>query len=147
MTTIAQISPIILTLDEARILTDAAIEQAKQLGIPYTITVIDGGANTVLVTRMDGAALASVDASLAKARTSVYFGAATADLAGAVEPGAPMHSMPSATNLPVCFVGGAIPITDANGVVIGAIGAGGGMPDQDNEVAKQAVAALQAHKQ
>jgi len=36
---------------------------------------------------MDGAALASVDSSQAKARTSVYFAASTRDLAGAVQPG------------------------------------------------------------
>src|ERR1700760_2593143 len=69
--TITRISPVTLALEEARRLTDRAVAEAETLGIPYTITVLDGGGNTVQVTRMDGAALASVDLSLAKARTAV----------------------------------------------------------------------------
>ena len=80
---ITQISPVILTLDDAATATAAGVNKATELGVPYTFSVLDGGGNTVLVTRMDGAALASIDTSRAKARTAVYFGAATADLAPA----------------------------------------------------------------
>src|ERR1700761_1099306 len=139
--TTARISPVTLTLEEARRLTDRAVAEAMALGVPYTITVLDGGGNTVQVTRMDGAALASIDTSLAKARTAVYFGAATADLAGAVQPGAPMFTIATATTLPLAFVAGAVPIF-AGGAVIGAIGAGGGTPDQDHQVAAAAAAVL-----
>jgi len=38
------------------------------------------------------------------------------------------------------FVGGAVPVTDAHGAVIGAVG--GGYPDQDHEVAEAVKAAL-----
>src|ERR1700761_2429321 len=141
--TIARISPVTLSLAEARRLTDRAIAEAGALGVPYTITVLDGGGNTVQVTRMDGAALASIDTSLAKARTAVYFGAATADLAGAVQPGAPMFTIATSTTLPLAFVAGAVPIF-AGGAVIGAIGAGGGTPDQDHQVAAAATAILDA---
>jgi uncharacterized protein GlcG (DUF336 family) len=91
---------------------------------------------------MDGAALASVDSSQAKARTSVYFAASTRDLAGAVQPGAPMFGIESGFTDPVVFVGGAVPVTDAHGTVIGAVGVGGGYPDQDHEVAEAVKAAL-----
>jgi uncharacterized protein GlcG (DUF336 family) len=139
---ITQISPVILTLDDAATATAAGVHKATELGVPYTFTVLDGGGNTVLVTRMDGAALASIDTSVAKARTAVYFGAATADLAPAVQSGAPLSSIQTATALPLAFVAGGVPITDACGVVVGALGAGGGSPAQDHEVAAFAVQAL-----
>lgn len=141
-TTMAQISPVTLSLETAHRLTLAATKKAEEIGIPYTITVVDGGGNVVHVSRMDGAALASIDTSVAKARTSVYFGAPTADLAGAVQPGAPLHTIQTSTVQPLAFVGGAVPVTDGAGVVIGAIGAGGGSPQQDHDVATAAVEAL-----
>jgi uncharacterized protein GlcG (DUF336 family) len=142
--TLAQISPVILSLEVAHRATAAAIEKVNEIGIPYTLTVVDGSGMLVHLTRLDGAALASIDTSIAKARTAVYFGAATADLAGAVANGAPLATIQTSTTLPLAFVAGAVPITDAAGVVIGAFGAGGGSPEQDHEVAAAAVAALKA---
>jgi|HubBroStandDraft_1064217.scaffolds.fasta_scaffold975182_1 uncharacterized protein GlcG (DUF336 family) len=42
----------------------------------------------------------------------------------------------------LAFVAGAVPIKNAQGIVIGAIGAGGGSPQQDHDVAAAAAAAL-----
>jgi uncharacterized protein GlcG (DUF336 family) len=139
---IAQISPIILPLAQAHKATAAGQAKAQEIGIPYTLTVVDGSGLLILATRMDGAALASIDTSLAKARTAVYFGAATKDLVPSIQPGAPLKTIETSTQLPLAFVAGAIPITDANGVVVGAFGAGGGTPEQDHEVAAAAIAAL-----
>lgn len=139
---IAQISPIVLSLEAAHAATKVGIERAQSIGVPYTLTVVDGGENLVQATRMDGAAPGSIDTSLAKARTAVYFGAAAADLAGAVASGPPLATIQTSTQLPLTFVAGGVPITDENGVVIGAFGAGGGSPDQDHEVAQAAVAAI-----
>ena len=83
-----------------------------------------------------GAALASVESSQAKARASVLFGAPTKDLAGAVQPGAPMFGIESGFRDTLAFVGGGVPVTDSEGRLIGAIGVGGGYPDQDNEIAE-----------
>ncbi|AXH35397.1 heme-binding protein [Humibacter sp. BT305] len=140
----AQISPIILSLETAHVATTAAIQKVEEIGIPYTLSVVDGAGNLVHLTRLDGAAIASIDTSVAKARTSVYFGAPTADLAGAVSNGAPLATIQTSTTLPLAFVAGGVPITDADGVVVGAFGAGGGSPEQDHEVAAAAVAALKA---
>ena len=121
---------------------EAGKAKAADLGIAFTIAVLDDGARLVAFSRMDGAALASVESSQAKARTSVYFAAPTRDLAGAVQPGAPMFGIESGFGDPVVFVGGAVPLTDAHGAVIGAVGVGGGYPDQDHEVAEAVTAAL-----
>lgn len=139
---VTQISPIVLPLEVAQRVTETAIEKAEQLGVPYTLTVLDGSGNLVYATRMDGAAIASIDTSLAKARTSVFFGAATSDLAAAVTSGSPLATIETATEQKLAFVAGGVPIKDAKGVVIGAIGAGGGTPAQDDDVAQTAVSSL-----
>jgi uncharacterized protein GlcG (DUF336 family) len=139
---VVQISPTTLPLSVARSLTEAAIARAHQVGIPYTVTVLDGGAHIVQVTRMDGAALASIETSLAKARAAVQFGAPTADLAPMAEPGGPLHTAASSFALSLTFVAGGVPVKDAAGLVIGSVGAGGGSPGQDHEIATAAVGAL-----
>jgi len=131
-----------ISLNSVEKAIEAGKAKAADLGIAFTIAVLDGGARLVALSRMDGAALAGVDSSQAKARTSVYFAAATRDLAGAVQPGAPMYGIESGFADPVLFVGGAVPVTDAHGALIGAVGVGGGYPDQDHEVAEAVKAAL-----
>jgi uncharacterized protein GlcG (DUF336 family) len=124
---------------------EKAIENGKQkgaeLGVGFTITVVDAGAHLVAVAKMDGAALAAVETSHTKARTSVLFAQATKDLVPAVQPGAPLFGIEAGTRDPLAFVPGGIPIFE-NGTLVGAIGAGGGTPDQDHEVAAAAIAAL-----
>ena len=137
-----QISPVLLSVDVAGKAIDAAVARAQEIGVPYTVTVVDGAGLLVLARRMDGAAIASIDTSLAKARTAVLFGAATADLAGAAANGAPLMTIETSTTVPLAFVAGGVPITDAAGVVIGAVGAGGGTPAQDHDVAVAGVAAV-----
>lgn len=129
-----------ITLAGAAKAIEAGQAKAAQLGIAFTI--VDAGAHLVAVSRQDGAALASVESCQAKARTSVLFGAPTKDLAGAVQPGAPMFGIESGFRDSVAFVGGGVPVTDSEGRLIGAIGVGGGYPDQDNEIAEAVKHAL-----
>ncbi|MCS5714182.1 heme-binding protein [Herbiconiux sp. CPCC 205716] len=128
----AVISPIILPLKLARLLTDEAMKTVRESGIPACIAVVDGGGHLVLVTRMDGAVVGAIDSSIAKARTAVYFGASTSDLSGGVSPGGPMATIETASSTKLAFVAGGVPILDPEGVVIGGIGAGGGSPGQDH---------------
>jgi uncharacterized protein GlcG (DUF336 family) len=131
-----------ITLDGADQAIEAGRVKAAQLGIAFTIAIVDAGTHLVALSRQDGAALASVESSQAKARTSVLFGAPTKDLAGAVQPGAPMFGIESGFRDTLAFVGGGVPVTDSEGRLIGAIGVGGGYPDQDNEIAEAVKDAL-----
>ena len=131
-----------ISLNSVEKAIEAGKAKAAELGVAFTISVLDDGARLVALSRMDGAALASVESSQAKARTAVYFAAPTRDLAGAVQPGAPMFGIGSAFGDPVVFVGGAVPLTDPHGTLIGAVGVGGGYPDQDHEVAEAVKSAL-----
>jgi uncharacterized protein GlcG (DUF336 family) len=131
-----------ITLSSAAKAIDAGKDKAAQLGIAFTITVVDAGGHLVALSRMDGAALGSVEASQAKARTSVMFAAPTRDLAGAVQPGAAMFGLATGFRDPVAFVAGGVPVTDPDGILIGAVGVGGGYPDNDDEVAEAVRTAL-----
>jgi uncharacterized protein GlcG (DUF336 family) len=139
---IKQISPTTLPLASAERAIEAGKAKAAALGIAFTISVVDAGAYLVAAARMDGAAMAAVETSQTKARTSVLFAQPTKELAEAAQPGAPLFTHWASIRDPVAFVPGGIPITDTEGRVIGAIGAGGGSPDQDHEVATAAAAAI-----
>ena len=47
-----------------------------------------------------------------------------------------MFGIDSGFRDPLVFVAGGVPVTDANGTLVGAIGVGGGYPDNDHEVAE-----------
>src|SRR5205823_2269436 len=69
-----------ITLARAEKAIEAGKVEGAELGIPFTISVVDAGAHVVAVARMDGAALASLELSHSKARTSVLFAQPTANL-------------------------------------------------------------------
>jgi uncharacterized protein GlcG (DUF336 family) len=132
---VTRISPTTVPSGDALDAIAAGVAHGEALGLPFTIVVIDTTALPVAQRRMDGAALASVETSLAKARTALLFAQPTADLAAAIQPGAPLFTIETSTTAPLAFVPGGVPLADAEGVVVGAVGAGGGTPDQDHEVA------------
>jgi uncharacterized protein GlcG (DUF336 family) len=131
-----QIAPVIVSLETARRLTDAAIQKVADVGIPYAITVVDGSGNIVLTTRMDGAAVAATESSIGKARAAAVFGMSTKELGEAAVNGGPLATMQTGLSFPVTFVAGGVPIKDTQGVVIAAIGSGGALPEQDHMVSE-----------
>jgi len=130
-----KISPVIMPLDLARKISEAAIEAVASIGVPFTVSIVDGTGHPVLITRMDGAAIASIETSITKARTAAYFANATKELANAVADGQPLATIQTSVPYPLTFVAGGIPVRDAQGTVIGAIGAGGASPQEDHDVA------------
>jgi uncharacterized protein GlcG (DUF336 family) len=139
---VTKISVTTVPLSGAQQAVQAGLAVGTNLGLPFTVTVVDSGGYLVAASRMDGAALASVDMSHSKARAALLFAAPTRDLAGAIQPGAPLFGMGAGTRDPLAFVAGGIPLKDSAGLVIGAVGAGGGTPDQDHEVAAAAAEAF-----
>ncbi|MDR6612037.1 heme-binding protein [Leifsonia sp. 1010] len=132
-----------ITLSQAQRIIAAADAKAAELGVPSSFTVLDTGARMVASVRQDGAPLVSIESSFAKARTTIFFGgAASGDLAGAVQPGAPLFTLGDASVEQLTFIAGGVPIVDAAGGLIGALGSGGGTPEQDLEIATAAVAAI-----
>ena len=139
--TAAQFSPTTTSIERAERAIEAGKQEAAGIGLPFTITVVDAGAHLVAAARMDGAVLGSIEVSATKARTAVLFGQETKDLNAVVQPGTAMFSIQDAIREPVTFVAGGIPLTDEQGLVIGAVGVSGGLPGQDHAVAVAAARA------
>ena len=89
---------------------------------------------------MDGAVLGSIDIAIKKAKTAVLFGMNSEAVGEFCKPGAPAQGLAATNNVLVVFAGG-VPIKDARGSVIGAVGVSGGAVDQDYDVAQVAAGA------
>lgn len=85
--------------------------------------------------------LISGETSTRKAYTALQLNTPTADLVDAVQPGGLFHTLPTALDRPLLFIAGGVPI-HRDGRLIGAIGGGGGVPEQDHGFATAAVEAL-----
>src|SRR5690606_26524422 len=123
---------------------DAAISAARQaalaIGVPMNIAVYDGGANLKAFTRMDGALLGSLDIAMNKARTAALFGFNTEALYEFSKPGGTSPGFDQSNGGLTVFAGG-IPVRDAEGNLLGAVGVSGGAVAQDFTVAEAAAAA------
>src|SRR3954453_2291901 len=76
-----------ITLDDARQVIAAAEKEAKSVGQPMNIAVVDEGGNLIAHVRMDGAWIGSVDISINKAWTARAFDIQTKDLGDNSQPG------------------------------------------------------------
>ena len=132
-----------MTLDAALQLIAAARAKAEELGVKMNVAVVDSGANLVAFARMDGAWLGSVEIAQAKAYTARAFDMSTKELAEITQPGTPAFGLPASTARPTAIFPGGIPLK-RGGEVVGAIGASGGLPDQDHEVAAAGAVAFVA---
>ena len=130
-----------LTHEGALKVLRAAIDKALAMKQPQCITITDDGGHLLAFVRMDGAKVLSIDSSRKKAMTAASGRAPTGQTNPANELKLAFATGGKLTNL----LGG-LPIV-VDGHVIGAIGVGSGTGEQDLEVAKAAVAALDGAKQ
>ncbi|MFF3462067.1 heme-binding protein [Streptomyces sp. NPDC002619] len=130
-----------LTTHDAEILVTAARRAAEAAGVTISVTVLDAGGHLLAFRRDDRAVLISGETSTRKAYTALQLNAPTADLVDAVQPGGLFHTLPTVLDRPLLFIAGGIPI-HRDGRLIGAIGVGGGAPEQDHGFALAAVETL-----
>ena len=130
-----------LTTADAERLIAAARSAANDANVAVSISVLDGGGALLAFLRDDRAVLISGETSTRKAYTSLQLDSATADVVGAVKPDGPLYSLQTALDRPLLFIAGGIPI-HRGGRLVGAIGVGGGAPEQDHGFAAAAVAEL-----
>ncbi|HEY0598258.1 heme-binding protein [Sphingopyxis sp.] len=130
-----------ITQEQADTAIAAARKAAEAIGVPMNIAVYDDGANMKAFLRMDGAFLGSADIALNKARTAALFGFNTEALYDFVKPGGTSPGFERTNGGLIVFAGG-VPVKDAEGRLIGAVGVSGGEVAQDFDVANAAVAAL-----
>jgi glc operon protein GlcG len=125
-----------LTLAAAKQAAEAAEKFAAAHNWKMVIAVVDSGANLLYLERMDGGLVGSVSVAERKARTAVQFKCPTKDLETGLAGGTT-----SLLKLDILPFEGGIPIL-ADGAIAGAIGASGGSPAQDGQVAQAGVDAL-----
>jgi uncharacterized protein GlcG (DUF336 family) len=125
-----------LTLEKAESLAKAAVAKAREKGMnPMSVSVIDASGHLKFAVREDGAGLAGVDIALGKARAALTFGCTSKQIADALA-GNPLAGPSVIATLQgrvLLLAGGAL-IQDAAGETIGAIGAAGDAPDNDEAI-------------
>lgn len=131
-----------MTLEIAERAARAALARAAALGIPMTVSVVDEAGRLVITMKGDRTGFLTTETSRAKAVAAAAFRRSTRDMVemqktnpvfwAAVPAIARGEALPST---------GAVPIT-VQGRLIGAIGCGGGSPDQDHDCASAGAAAV-----
>ncbi len=130
-----------IDLDQAHKAIGAAVERAQELGCKMDIAIVDAGANLKAFVRMDGAWLGSIDIAMKKARTARYFDMNTGVIGELSQPGGSLYNIEHSNGGLITFPGG-VPIKNAAGEVIGAIGVSGSSVENDHDVAEAGVRAL-----
>ncbi|MEU5272915.1 GlcG/HbpS family heme-binding protein [Streptomyces hygroscopicus] len=130
-----------MTTQDAELLITAARRAADAAGVTVSVTVLDADGHLLAFRRDDRAVLISGETSTRKAYTALQLNAPTADLVDLVKPDGPFHSLPTALDWPLLFIAGGLPV-HRDGRLIGAIGVGGGTPEQDHGFAATALGTL-----
>lgn len=129
-----------LTQSRSEAAIAAAAAEARAIGVPMNVAVLDSGPSLKAFLRMDGALLGSIDIALRKARTAALFGMNSEAVGEYCKPGGTSPGLDSTNGGLVVFAGG-IPLRGADGSLIGAVGVSGGSVAQDAQVAAAAAAA------
>jgi len=129
-----------ITLEQAEKMIAAAKQKSVEIDTKMNIAVVDAGANLVAFARMDGAWLGSLDISIKKAKTSRFFDMNTGVIGELSQPGGSLYNIEHSNGGLITFPGG-MPVKNAEGQVIGAIGVSGSSVENDHIVAEAGVAA------
>ena len=130
-----------LTLEKAHAAVNTALEKSQEIRVKMNIAVVDAGANLKAFARMDGAWLGSIDIAIKKARTARFFDMNTGEIGKLSQPGGALYNIEHSNDGLITFPGG-VPIRDAAGEIIGAIGVSGSTVENDHLVAEAASAAM-----
>ena len=130
-----------ISTEAAHRLIAAAEAKAGELGKPFVIAVVDDDGVLKAFSRMDGAALLSVQVAQDKAYTAVGFGMPTAGWHDFIKDDPPLAAgAPTGIDRLVVF-GGGYPLM-VDGQLVGGIGVSGGHYSEDMEIAEAGLAAL-----
>jgi len=129
-----------ITIEAAQRLIAGAEAKAREMGKPMCIAICDSDGTLKAFSRMDGAALLSVQISQDKAYTAISFSMATHEWFEFVENDPPLLHGIIKTDRLIVF-GGGFPIKTEAGI-IGGIGVSGGHWTDDMQVAQAGLDAL-----
>jgi len=127
-----------LNLENMQRVAKRAREKAAQMDTPIVFAAVDGGGNLILLERMEGSLLGSLDIAIHKAYTANAFKRPTHELGEAAQPGGELYGI-EITNLgKVVLFGGGFPYI-VEGQVVGGIGISGGTVEEDIRIARYAL--------
>ena len=126
-----------LTLAQASVIVDAALDKGRHLGLaPLTVAVLDGGGHLVAFKREDRSGILRPDIAIGKAWGALGMGFGSRALA---ERAAKMpiffNAISAASQGRLVPVPGGVLIRDQAGEVVGAVGISGDTSDQDETCA------------
>lgn len=132
-----------LTLSQANQIITAALAKSKERGFqPMGVAVLDESGNLKAFAREDGASMFRFDIARAKAWGAVGMGISSRALAErAKENPNFLLGLAATSDGKLLAQPGAVVIKDAQGNVLGAVGASGGTGDEDEEICRAGVAA------
>ena len=130
-----------ITLEQAQKIVEVAKAKAAEINTKMDIAIVDAGANLKAFVRMDGAWLGSIDIAIKKTRTARYFDMPTGAVGQLSQPGGSLYNIEHSNDGLITFPGG-LPLKNASGEIIGAIGVSGSTVEDDQQVAEAGAAAL-----
>ena len=130
-----------ISLEAAERIVAAAKAKAAAINTKMDIAVVDAGGNLKAFARMDGAWLGSIDIAQRKARTARWFDMDTGIIGTLSQPGGPLFGIEHSNGGLITFPGG-VPLKNAQGEVVGAIGVSGSTVENDHAVAVAGAAVL-----
>jgi glc operon protein GlcG len=130
-----------VTLEEANTAIAAAIARSTELGFNMAIAVVDVQTSLVALARMDGTNPFTPDVVRGKAMVTAVTRGTPSGVAAERFPKGLQETVSSLYGGRITWVQGAVPLK-RNGEFIGAIAAGGGPPEVDEQVAQAGADAL-----
>ncbi len=126
-----------ITMDKARIIIDAAIAKAAELGLkPLGIAVLDAGGHLRAFTAQDGTSLLRPQMAMGKAYGGLAVGTGSRWLnAQAAERPHFLAGLNGVAEGKILPVPGGVVVRNSNGEIIGAVGISGDTSDQDEACA------------
>jgi uncharacterized protein GlcG (DUF336 family) len=119
----------------------AAVAKASTIGVPQVVAILDESGLLKGFCRMDGAPLISIEVAQNKAYTALL-GAPSRDFFNRIKDNPAL--LAGVPHIPrIVTFGGGLPI-GIDGIVVGAIGVGGGSVEQDIECAQAGLDAIRA---
>ena len=117
---------------------EAAVVEARSMGVPVTIVVVDDGGNLKAMRRMDGAPLVSIETARNKAYAAAAIGMPGDDFFDAIRgDAAAVASFASRPGL--ALIAGGVPLV-AGGALVGGMGVAGAMTGaEDRRIAESGV--------
>jgi len=130
-----------LTLEDARVIMDAAERKAREIGVDMDIAITDDSGCLLMFHRMDNARITSIDISISKAFTAAAARKSTRAYGETSVPGGPSYGIHVSNQGRFMILAGGLPIF-FNNQIVGGIGCSSGHADQDEVVAQAGLDAL-----